>query len=77
MKLYPVNVAAATFESGVNMWVNLKTAKALSQVKADGFRAEEHLKQKALKWERRHSDKKVYWWGFIDDRLYVNLKDRF
>lgn len=75
-KFYPVDIESATFENAVKVWVPLKVARALKQTEADAYRLDDHRKQLPVKWERRHSDRKVTWWGFVEDKLLVKLEDR-
>jgi hypothetical protein len=55
--------------------VDLRTAKTLAQVAVDNHRTRKlHLKQVPLQWYRGHSDRVVYWTGFIDEEPVIQFE---
>ena len=56
-----------------HIWSDLKTAKVLKQLQADGIRSAEHRKQRPLTWTRHHSDRVVWWNGSIEGKVYVSM----
>lgn len=55
--------------------VDLRTAKVLAQVAVDNYRTNKlHLKQVPLMWERGHSDKTIFWTGFIYNEPMVQFE---
>jgi hypothetical protein len=55
--------------------VDLRTAKTLAQVAVDNYRTRElHLRQVPLEWVRGHSDRVIYWTGFIGDEPAIQFE---
>ena len=63
-----------TLVGDVAVAVDLRTAKTLAQVRVDNFRTRElHLRQVPLDWVRGHSDRVVYWTGFIENEPMIEF----
>jgi hypothetical protein len=55
--------------------VNLRTAKTLAQVVVDNYRTKQlHKAQIPLEWERGHSDRVIYWTGFIGEEPVIQFE---